>query len=149
MEESKDCNGDIDIDVLFRRRRKRRKIFGEGEYLFSGGKENQRRKKRKIFGEDLSRIMRSLGFGLETFANFWRVLELVSENLVSRKKSLGFGFGELGLGKKYWFRFQKIWSLKRVSVSVSENMVSEKKFRCRFRSKFCYRHSVLSTEAFY
>ena len=109
MEESKDCNVDIDINILFQRRRKRRKIFGEGEYLFSGGKENQRRKRREIFGEDLSRILRSLGFGfgLETFANFWRVSVSVSENLVS-EKSLGFGFGEFGLGKK---------------VSVSENLV--------------------------
>ena len=58
MEESKDYYIDVDIDVLFRveekRRRKRRKIFGEGEYLFSGGEEKQRRKRRKIFGEDLS-----------------------------------------------------------------------------------------------
>ena len=38
----------------------------------------------------------------------------VSANLVS-KKSLGFGFGKFGLGKK-------------VSVSVSENLVSEKSF---------------------
>ena len=97
MEESKDCNVDSDIDVLFQRRRKRRKIFG-GEYLFSGGKENQRKKRRKIFGEDLSRILRSLGFsfGHETFANFWRVSVSVSENLVS-EKSLGFGFGDFGL----------------------------------------------------
>ena len=105
MEESKDCNVDIDIDVLFRRRRKRRKIFGEGEYLFSGGKENQRRKRRKIFGEDLSRILRSLGFGfsLETFANFRRVSVSVLE-IWSRKKSLGFGFGEFGIGKKSRYR---------------------------------------------
>ena len=56
MAESKDCNVDIDIDigVLFQWRRKRRIIFGEGEYFFSGGKENKGRKRRKIFGEDLS-----------------------------------------------------------------------------------------------
>ena len=55
----------------------------------------------------MSNILRSLGFGLglETFANFWRVSVLVSENLVL-EKSLGFGFGKFGLGKK-------------VSVSVS------------------------------
>ena len=105
MEESKDCNVDIDIDVLFRRRRKRRKIFGEGEYLFSRRKENHRRKRRKIFGGDLSSILRSLGynFGLETFANFQRVSVSVSENLVL-EKSLGFGFGEFGLGKKSRFQ---------------------------------------------
>ena len=63
--------------------------------------------------------MKSLGFGLglETFANFWRVLVSVSENLVS-EKSLGFGFRKFGLGKK-------------VSVSVLENLVSDKKFRFR------------------
>ena len=67
--------------------------YSEENIFFSGGKENQRRKRRKIFGEDLSRILRSLGFsfGHETFANFWRVSVLVSENLVS-EKSLGFGF---------------------------------------------------------
>ena len=156
-EESKDCY--VDVDVLFRRRRKTEKNgkekggkYSERDITFFWRRKAEREKEENIWKwslQNLSRIFRSLSFGLETFANFWRVLELVSENLVSRKKSLGFGFGEFGLGKKYWFRFQKIWSLKRVSVSVSENMVSEKKFRCRFRSKFCYRHSVLSTEAFY
>ena len=48
----------------------------------------------------------------------------VSENLVS-EKSLGFGFGEFGLKKKSWFRFPRIWSRKK--VSVSENLVSKKK----------------------
>ena len=79
-----------------------------------------------------------LGLGLETFAKSLRVL--VSENLVSEKKSrfrfrknlvseksLGFGFGKFGFGKKslsfgfekIWYRkksrsrFQKIWSRKR------------------------------------
>ena len=111
MEESKDCNVDSDIDVLFQRRRKRRKIFG-GEYLFSGGKENQRKKRRKICGEDLSRTLRSLGFGefgLEEKSRFW------FWRIWSRKKSLGFGFVKFGLGNK-------------VSVSVSENLVSEKSF---------------------
>ena len=103
----------------------------EGKYsekeniFFSGGKENQRRKRRKIFGGYLSSILRSLGynFGLETFANFQRVSVSVSENLVL-EKSLGFGFGEFGLGKK---------SL----TFVSKNWVSEEKSRYRFRSKFC------------
>ena len=69
----------------------------------------------------MSRILRILGFGvgLETFANFWRVSLSVSENLVSVKKSRfwfrkkSIGFGEFGIGKK-------------VSVLVSENLVSEK-----------------------
>ena len=108
MEESKDCNVDIDIDVLFRRRRKRRKIFGEGEYLFSGGKENQRRKRREIFGEDLSRILRSLGFDHETFSNFWRVSVLVSENLVSVLV-----LENLVSKKKSRFGFRRIWSRKK------------------------------------
>ena len=66
-------------------------------------------------------MLRSLGFGLglETFANFLRVLVSVSENVVSEKKyrfrfrknlvsekSFGFGFRKFGIGKK-------------VSVSVS------------------------------
>ena len=68
--------------------------------------------------QKLSRTLRSLGFGLsrETFANFLRVSVLVSENLVS-KKSLGFGFRELGLGKKYRFQFRKIRSRRRTSES--------------------------------
>ena len=52
--------------------------------------------------QKVSKILRSLGFslGLETFANFWRVSVLVSENLVSGKKS------------RFWFR--KIWSQKKI-----------------------------------
>ena len=57
--------------------------------------------------------------GFETFANFLRVLE----NLVS-EKSLGFVFGKISYGKKSP-GFEKIWSPKK--VSVSENLVSEKK----------------------
>ena len=91
--------------------------------------------------------------GFETFAKSLWVSVSVSEkkswfrfrkNLVS-EKSLCFGFGKkvsvsvsenFGLGKKSRFRkilsrkisiglgFGKIWSLKNVSVSVSENLVS-------------------------
>ena len=134
MAESKDCNVDIDIDigVLFQWRRKRRIIFGEGVCFFSEGKENKGRKRRKIFGEDLSRILRSLGFGLETFANFWRVSVSVSKNLVSEKKF------------RFWF--WRIWSQKKVSVSVSEKLVSEKsldfgfgEFGLRKKSRFRFR----------
>ena len=89
--------------------------------------------------QKLSRTLRSLGFGLsrETFANFLRVSVLVSENLVSKKKS------------RFWF--QRIRSRKKVSVSVSKNLVSDKKChfqfrkkkpRYRFRSRFCYSHLV-------
>ena len=129
-----------------KRRKRRRKIFGIGKYVFlwrrlktekenifiavekknreekggkylekeniffSGKEEKKRRKMRKIFKEDLSTNCQSLG--LKTFANFWRVLVLV-ERIWSRKRSLGYGFREFGLGKK-------------VSVSVSENLVLEK-----------------------
>ena len=91
-----------------------------------------------------------LGLGLQTFAKFLRVS--ISDKLVS-EKSLGFSFG-------------KIWSRKKVSVSVSEKFGLGKKSRfwfqknlvlgkgigfgkigmgkkSRFRSKFWYRHSVL------
>ena len=65
--------------------------------------------------------------------NFWRVLVSVSESLVSEKVSVlvlenlvsekSIGFGEFGLGKKYWLRFRKIWSRfgfrKKISVLVS------------------------------
>ena len=90
MEESKHCY--VDVDVLFQRRRKtemkRKKIFGEGEYLFFW-RRRKIEKKRGKYLEKISpkRILRSLGFslGLETFANFWRVSASVSENLVSEK----------------------------------------------------------------
>ena len=83
-------------------------------------------------------MLKSLGFGLglETFANFWKVSVLVSENLVSekkshiwfrniwsRKKSISLGFGEFGLGKK-------------VSVSVLKNLVSEKSLGIGFAQNF-------------
>ena len=76
------------------------------------------RKRKTEKGENISpkmsRILRSLGFGLglETFANFWRVLVSVLENLVSEKKSRfrfwnkSILFGKFGIGKN-------------VSVSVS------------------------------
>ena len=56
--------------------------------------------------------------GFETFANFLRVSVSVSENLVS-EKSLSFGFGKFGIGKKSRYRFRKIWYRKKVLVSVS------------------------------
>ena len=34
-----------------RRRRKKRKVFGEGKSFFCGGKEELRRKRRRMFGE--------------------------------------------------------------------------------------------------
>ena len=80
--------------------------------------------------------------GLETFANFLVVSVSVSENLVSekksryryrkiwsRKKSLGFGIGKFGLGKK-------------VSVSVSTNLVSLEKSRYRYRKIWSRKKSL-------
>ena len=49
----------------------------------------------------------------------------------------GFGFGQFGLGKK----------VSRKRVSVSENLVAEKKSRYRCRSKFWYHHSVCGVRA--
>ena len=101
MEETKDCY--VDIDVLFRRRRKRRKIFRKGEYLFFWRRiKTEKEKEENIWRRSLQKfatILRSLGFGLglETFANFWKVSVLVSESLVSEKS---FGFGRFGIGKK-------------------------------------------------
>ena len=85
-------------------------------------------------------------FGFETsrFRDFCQCFE-----------GFGFGFREFGIGKKVsvsvskdlvskkksQFRFCKIWSRKKVSVSVSENLVSEKKSRYRFR-KIWYRKKV-------
>ena len=65
----------------------------------------------------------SLGLGLETFAKFLRVSISVSKNLVSEKKSLGFGFG-------------KIWSRKKVSVSVSEIWCRKKSLGIGFGQNF-------------
>ena len=123
-------------------------LIWEGNLLFFGiFYETRFRQKGGRPEIDIS-VSKLLGF--ETFAIFLRVSVSVSENLVSekkfrfrfrkiwpRKKSLG--FGKVGLGKKsrfrkIWFRkkslgfgFKKIWSRKKVSVSVSENLVSEKK----------------------
>ena len=148
MEESKDCIVDIIIDILFRRKRKKRKIFGKGEYLFFWKKRKpQKEKEENIWRRSLEDIekfwFRSPDFS-QLFGGFryrfqriWsrrKVSVLVLENLVS-EKNLGFGFREFGFGKK-------------VLVSVSENLVSEKKSWFQriwiwIRSKFWYRHSVV------
>ena len=84
-----------------------------------------------------------LGLGLETFAKFLRVS--VSKNLVSEKKSrfrfrknlvsdksLGFGFGKFGLGRKVSVsekfglgkksRFRKIWYCKKsLGIGFGQN----------------------------
>ena len=70
--------------------------------------------------QKLSKIFKSLGFGLglKTFANFWRILVSVSENLVS--------------GKKSRFRCRTIWFGEKVLASVSLKLVSEKSVRFGF-----------------
>ena len=98
---------------------KKGKYLGKENIFFSGRKENHRRKRRKIFGEDLWRILRSFGFGLQTFPNFLEGFDI--------------GFREFGLGEKSPFWFWRIWSRKKISVSVSENLVSEKKSWFRFQ----------------
>ena len=55
--------------------------------------------------------------------------------------SLGFGFGKFSLVNKFRHHFHTICSQKK--VLVSENLVSEKKFR--FRSRFWSRHIVVTT----
>ena len=60
--------------------------------------------------------------GFKTFANVLRVS--VSENLVS-EKSLCFGFQRFGLEKKFSVSGNLV--SKKVSVSVLEDLVSEKK----------------------
>ena len=44
--------------------------------------------------------------------------------------------------KSLGFGFEKNWSLKKVSVSVSENLVSEKKSRFRFRKNLVSEKSL-------
>ena len=76
--------------------------------------------------QKLSRILRSLGFdlGRETFANFWRVSVLFSENF--SENSLGFGLENL-VSEKVLVSVPENLVLKKVSISVSENLVSKKK----------------------
>ena len=82
-----------------KRRKKRGEIFGEGEYLFFRRRRKTEKEKEgniwRRFLQKLSRILRSLGFGLglKTFVNFWR-------RIWSQKKSR-FWLGKSGLGKKY------------------------------------------------
>ena len=90
-----------------KRRKKRGEIFGEGEYLFfRRRRKTEKEKEGNIWRrslQKLSRILRSLG--VETFANFRRGSESVSENLVSEKK-YRFQFWKIWFGKKYQFQFQ-------------------------------------------
>ena len=53
-------------------------------------------------------------------------------------EGFGFGFENFGFGKKSRFRFRK----SLVSVSVSENLVSEEKYRFRFRKNLVSEKSL-------
>ena len=64
----------------------------------------------------------------------------VAEIDILVSKLLGFETFANFLG--FWFRFQKILSRKKVLVSVSENLVSEKKSRFRFRKKLVSEKSL-------
>ena len=82
--------------------------------------------KSQIFRISFQKMLRSLGLGLglETFAKFLRVSVSVSKNLVSEKKSR-FRFRKIwSRTKSIDFGFGKIWPRKKVSVSVSDNLVS-------------------------
>ena len=63
--------------------------------------------------------------GFKTFAKSLRVS--VSENLVSEKKSQFRFRKNLVSEKSQGFGFKNIWSRKKVSVSVLDDLVSEKK----------------------
>ena len=112
----------------FRRRKRRRKILEEGEYLFSGGGETREGKGgkylEKISAISVKDIEKSWFWSRSR--DFCQFLE---------------GFGEFGLGKKVSVSVSENLASKK-KVSVSENLVSEEKSRYWFRSKFWYHHSV-------
>ena len=90
--------------------------------------------KSQIFRISFQKMLRSLGLGLglETFAKFFGFWFRFQKFGLGKKVSVSEKFG---LGKKSWFRFreiwsrkksigfEKIWSWKKISVSVSENLV--------------------------
>ena len=97
MEESKVCYADA--DALFRRRRKRRKIFGEREYLFL--KENKNREGKG--GKYLEKIFPKIVKDIEKY-RFWSLSRegggYQFRRIWSQEKSIDFSFGEFALGKK-------------------------------------------------
>ena len=67
-------------------------------------------------------------------------------------RSLGFGFGLETFANFLMISVsvsKNLVSEKKVSVSVSENLVSEKKSQYRLWSKFWYRHSVIGGQLEY
>ena len=146
MEESKDCNIDIDVDVLFRRMKeniwrrrisffwRKRKPEEKGGNIWKRYLKDIEKSQFRFQSRDFCQFLEGFGISFGEFGLGKKVSVLVLENLVSekksrfrfqriwsRKKSLGFGFGEFGLGKKSWHRF---------------------------RSKFWYRHTVLKSKWF-
>ena len=87
MEESNDCY--VDIEVLFRRRRKRRKIFGEGEYHFFPEEKKNREKGEK----KLEKITPKFAKDIEKSRCRFR-----SCHFCQFMEGFGIGFGEFGLG---------------------------------------------------
>ena len=79
--------------------------MGEGEYLFSGGGENREGKGGKYLEKISPKSVKDIEMSW-----FWSR----SRDFCQFLEGFGIGFGEFGLGKK-------------VSVLVSENLVSEKK----------------------
>ena len=136
MEESKDCNIDIDVDVLFRRMKeniwrrrisffwRKRKPEEKGENIWKRYLKDIEKSQFRFQSRDFCQFSEGFGIAFQQFSLGKEVSVLVLENLVfakkylfrfrriwSRKKSLGFGFGEFGLGKNL----------------VLENWVSKKK----------------------
>ena len=109
-EESKHCY--VNVDVLFRR-----KIFGEGEYLFLEEKKNAEGKGGKYLEKISPKFVKDIEKSRSR--DFCQFLVSVSVSVLEN----------LVLGKKYHFRFWRIWFQKK--VSVSENLVAETKSRFR------------------
>ena len=51
-----------------------------------------------------------------------------------------------GIEKSIGFSIENIWYRKKHRIRYRRNLVSEKKFRIRFRSDFGYRHTLAGEE---
>ncbi len=76
---------------------------------------------------------------------FWGVSVSVSKNLVSLIKVSVSVLENLVSEKSLGIGLGKFGLGKKVSVLVSEKFVSDKKSRSRYRSKFWSRHTVMGT----
>ena len=132
MEESKDCNIDIDVDVLFRRMKeniwrrrisffwRKRKPEEKGGNIWKRYLKDIEKSQFRFQSRDFCQFLEGFGISFGEFGLGKKVSVLVLENLVSEKKSR--------------FRFRRIWSRKK--VSVSENLVSEKSLGIGFSQHF-------------